>query len=79
LFTFREAGMQVSPVTMSGPSPRTAAPPCLSLCIKDSLKEDQRFFALEVFALETFCFGGFWLLDEGRLFVVGNFGREKNC
>jgi hypothetical protein len=37
---FREAGTQVFPVTMSRPSPRTAAPPCLLLDIKDSLKED---------------------------------------
>jgi hypothetical protein len=22
---------------------------------------------------------GFWLLDEGRLFDVGGFGREKDC
>jgi hypothetical protein len=30
---------------MSRPSPRTAAPPpCLPLDIKDSLKEDKRFF-----------------------------------
>jgi hypothetical protein len=37
--------MQVSPVTMSRPSPRTAAPPpCLPLVRKDSLKEDVRLF-----------------------------------
>jgi hypothetical protein len=41
---FREAVMQVSPVTMSHPFPRTAAPPCLPLGIKDSLKEDARLF-----------------------------------
>jgi hypothetical protein len=42
LFTFREkVGTQVSPVTMSCPSPRTVAPPpYLSLDIKDLLKED---------------------------------------
>jgi hypothetical protein len=33
---FREAGMQVSLVTMS--------PPCLPLDIKDSLKEDRGFW-----------------------------------
>jgi hypothetical protein len=35
LFGFRETGTQVSPVTVSRPSPRTAAPPCLQLFIKD--------------------------------------------
>jgi hypothetical protein len=34
---------QISPVTMSHPSPRTAAPPpCLPLAIKDLPKEDER-------------------------------------
>jgi hypothetical protein len=59
---------------------RTAAPPCLPLDIKDSLKEDTRLllFALG-FLLEAFCFWllllafGFWLFD------VGGFGREKDC
>jgi hypothetical protein len=41
LFTFREVGTYVSPVTMSHPSLRTAAPlPCLPLHIKNLLKED---------------------------------------
>jgi hypothetical protein len=45
LFTFREAGTQVSLVTMSGPFSRTVAPPpCLLLDIKDSLKEDMGFW-----------------------------------
>jgi hypothetical protein len=45
LFMFREVGSQVSLVTMSCPSLRTVAPPpCLPLDIKDSLKEDTRFF-----------------------------------
>jgi hypothetical protein len=35
LFVFREAGTQVSPVTMSRPSPRAAAPPCILLFVKD--------------------------------------------
>jgi hypothetical protein len=35
LFPFREAGMQVSPVTMSQPSQIATAPPCLRLFIKD--------------------------------------------
>jgi hypothetical protein len=50
---FREAGMQVSPVTMSLPSPRTAAPPpCLPLGINNSLKEDARLWLLLL---------GFWM------------------
>jgi hypothetical protein len=65
---FREAGMQVSPVTMSHPSPGTAALPCLPLDIKDSLKENWGVaFALDLL-LEAFAFGlllfwvkgGFW-------------------
>jgi hypothetical protein len=41
---FREEGMQVSLVITSHPIPRTVAPPpCLSLDIKDSLKEDTGF------------------------------------
>jgi hypothetical protein len=64
LFTFREAGTQVPPVTMSRPSRRTAAPPCLPLGIKDSLKEDTLGLLLW-----GFCFGllGFWLFDVGGL------------
>jgi hypothetical protein len=53
------------------PSPRTPAPPCLLLGIKDSLKEYARLFAF-------WMKGGFWLLGEGRLFDVGGFGREMN-
>jgi hypothetical protein len=62
LFTFREAGRQVSPVTMSCFSWRTAAPPCLPLGIKDSLEEDVRHFALGAFCLGAFAFEafGFW-------------------
>jgi hypothetical protein len=41
--------MQVSPVTMSHPS--WAAPPCLPLDIKDSLKEDERLLLWGLFAL----------------------------
>jgi hypothetical protein len=48
---FREEGMQISPVTMSRRSPRTAAPPCLPQDIKDSLKENTRLFALGAFTL----------------------------
>jgi hypothetical protein len=44
-FAFREAGTQVSPVTMSHPSPRTSAPPCLPLFIKET-----RFFGLWLWA-----------------------------
>jgi hypothetical protein len=52
-----------------------------------TLKEDTRLL------LWSFCFGllpwrllllafgllGFWLLDGGRLFDVGGFGKEKDC
>jgi hypothetical protein len=58
------------------PLPRTAAPPCLPLDIKDSLKEEMRLL------LWAFCFGlfavgflleafGFWLFD------VGSFWKGK--
>jgi hypothetical protein len=53
---FRETGRQVSPVTMSFPSPRTPAPPCLPLGIKDSLKEDGRLLLWELFALGALAF-----------------------
>jgi hypothetical protein len=44
LFKFREVE-QISLVTMACPSLRTVVPPpCLPLDIKDSLKEDVRFF-----------------------------------
>jgi hypothetical protein len=74
LFMFREAGMQVSPVTMSCPSPRTAAPPCLPLDIKDSLKEDTRLLLWGLFAL-GFCFEAFAL----GFCLRQAFGREKDC
>jgi hypothetical protein len=54
---------------MSLPSPRAVAPPpCLLPGIKDLLKKDARLLAF-----------GFWLLEEGRLFNVGGFGREKDA
>jgi hypothetical protein len=90
LFTFRKAGAQVSPVTMSHPSPRTTIPPCLPLDIKDPLKEDTGFllwaFCFGAFALGLFALGflleafavSFWALSFW-LFDVGGFGREKDC
>jgi hypothetical protein len=54
LFAFREAGMQVSPVTMSCPSPKASAPLCLPLFIKGPLKEEE---GLLLFAF-GFWFGG---------------------
>jgi hypothetical protein len=52
LFAFREVGRQVSLVSMSRLSLKIVAPPsCLPLDIKDSLKEDLRFF-------DERCFGG---------------------
>jgi hypothetical protein len=67
VFTFREAGMQISPVTMSCPSQktRTASQTCSPLDTKDSLRRK-----------DGFCFQ---LLDKRRLFDVGGFGREKDC
>jgi hypothetical protein len=64
----REAGTQVSAVIMSYPSPKTAAPPCLPLGIRDPLKEGLRLWAF------AFCFWG--LLLWGFL-VWEAFGREK--
>jgi hypothetical protein len=93
LFTFREVGTQVFPVTMSCPSLRTTAQPCLPLCIKVSLKEEKDI-CFEAFALRllhlVWCFLilAFWW---GSLFDVGGFWkrkkwmkgkdcwREKNC
>jgi hypothetical protein len=72
----------VSPVKVSCPSLRTTAPPCLTLDIKDSLKENMRLFAFALGAFllwGLFCFGvlfwGFWALG---FLVRGAFGREKN-
>jgi hypothetical protein len=90
LFSFREAGTQVSPVTVSRLSPRTAVPPYLPPGIKDLLKEDARLFALSV-CYGVFCFGllGFWLLDlggfwkgellKGKGFLKGNELLKGNC
>jgi hypothetical protein len=33
----------------------------------------------EALAFWLFDGEGFWLLDEGRLFYVGGFGRKKDC
>jgi hypothetical protein len=81
--------MQVSPVTMSHLSPRTAAPPCLPLNIKDSLKEHARLFGFLAFWLLAFGFldvGGFWkgrLLEEdswrGKNEWLREDWREKDC
>jgi hypothetical protein len=75
---FREAGKQVSPVTMSRPSPRASAPPCLPLFIKGLLKEGWGLvlFLPLAFALEGF---GALALDFALGFLVWEtFGREKN-
>jgi hypothetical protein len=81
---FREAGMQVSPVTMSHPSPRSSAPPCLPLPLKKGLRLFcflPLAFALEHFLGFGFCFGcfslgSFWkgkeLLKEKEL-LKGNY------
>jgi hypothetical protein len=75
-FAFREAGTQVSPVTMSHPSLRTSAPPCLPLFIKELLKEDRGFFWgfgfwLLLWDMELLPFALDFLLWEA-------FGREEN-
>jgi hypothetical protein len=90
LLTFRQAGM-VSPVTMSRPSQRTAAAPCLLLGIKDSLKEDTRLFCFELLLLvfgwrEAVWYGRLWkgkgLLKgkwiEGRI-AEGKELLKENC
>jgi hypothetical protein len=75
LFTFREAGAQVSPVNNVMPSPKNLTLPCLSLGIKDSLKEDARLL-LWGFLLKPFAFG--FLM--GKAFLMWEaFGKEKNC
>jgi hypothetical protein len=66
--------MQVSPVTMSRPSQRTTAPPCLPLGIKGLLKEDARLFAFWVKGAFGFWMkGGFWCgrLLEGKRIAEG--------
>jgi hypothetical protein len=72
LFVFREAGTQVSPVTMSRPSLRASAPPCLLLFIKEPLKEDLSFFGglwLDSFDLGFLVWEGFW---KGKELLKGN-------
>jgi hypothetical protein len=76
LFVFREAGMQVSPATMSCPSPRASAPPCLPLGIRGLLKEDIKPL-LEAFA---FCFGLLALAFLcGRLLEGKRLLKGKDC
>jgi hypothetical protein len=68
--------MKVLSVTTSRPSPRTAAPPCLPLGIKDSLKEEKKIFVLRLLLwglllLDFWLFGvgGFW---KGKELLKGN-------
>jgi hypothetical protein len=80
LFAFREAGMQVSPVTMSCPFLRTAAPPCL-LFIKEPKggRGAIAFCSLPLAFTLGFCLWlwlGFFALAFG-LFGVGSFWKEK--
>jgi hypothetical protein len=76
---FRDAGRQVSPVTMSSPSPRTSAPLCLLLFIKGPPEGGRGAFRLETFALEGF--GGllFWrgFLGFGLVLLLWVFGCGK--
>jgi hypothetical protein len=62
VFAFREAGTQVSPVTMSCPSLRTAVPPCLPLGIRGPLKECLRLL-LVAFGFYL----GLWAFWYGKL------------
>jgi hypothetical protein len=76
-FGFREAGMQVSPVKRSRPSPRATTPPCLLLFIKGPLKEGWGFCSWLLGAL----LWAFWcgkLLEGKRIFEGTNCWREKN-
>jgi hypothetical protein len=82
LFTFREAGMLVSPVTISLPSPRTTDPPCFTTGYK-RLTEGGHWVLLFGFLMgKAFGFrvSGFWLLGFWAFgFLVWEaFGRE-NC
>jgi hypothetical protein len=64
-------------VTMSRPSLRASAPPCLLLFIKGPLKEEKGL-CLGFFALEGFFGSLAWFFCFG-LFGVGSFfGREMN-
>jgi hypothetical protein len=75
LFMFREAGTQVSPVTMPHLSLRTAAPPGLSMGIKDSQKKDARLLVFGFWMK-----GGFliWEALEGKRIAVGKV-LEEDC
>jgi hypothetical protein len=55
---------------MSRSSPRTAAPPCLPLDIKDLLKEDARLFAFGALDIKDL------LKEDARLFAFGAFALE---
>jgi hypothetical protein len=84
-FAFRETGAQVSPVTMSHPSLKATAPPCLPLFIKVPLKEG--WGILGGFLPLTFTLGfclwlwfwlGYFALNFGfGLFGVGSFWKGK--
>jgi hypothetical protein len=73
---FREAGTQISPVTMSCPSLRTSALPGLLLFIKGWLKEGLGILAFGFwgFTLGFWAFGLFVWHLEGRRII-----EEKKC
>jgi hypothetical protein len=71
-FVFREAGTQVSPVTMSRPSPKASALLCLPLFIKGPLKEGLGFLLL-LFGVLLWAFWCGKLLKEKRII------KGKNC
>jgi hypothetical protein len=76
---FREAGMEVSPVAMSCPSP-WLHPVCHC---KRPLKEEERLLPFGAL-LWAFCFGGLFTFEYWEeaftlgLLVWEAFGREKN-
>jgi hypothetical protein len=61
MLAFREAGLQISPFTMSHPSLRASAPPCLLLFLKALLKEGWGLLAFCLWLLVWRAFGGFGL------------------
>jgi hypothetical protein len=67
---FREAGTQVSPVTMSCPSP-WLPPVC---CYKRPLKEEEGLFVFWGFYFGPFGVGSFW---KGKRIIKGKIAEGK--
>jgi hypothetical protein len=71
LFTFREAGTGFSGYNVT---PLPAAPPCLPLDIKDSLKEDMRFLLWGILLVGLLM----WEALEGKRIAEGKV-LEGDC